>query len=350
VSTIATQIRRFLDQHEARSPHTAKTYHNGLRRFQEFLAEQDIQADALVDRLTLSLARDFVTWLGGQRYQKGRNVPERQLSMRTRQNYAMAVSGLYRQLVLDGLAGFSYGDYLATHDALAKATKFKDVPIEKKLPPDEVMETIVEAIQSPPAALAQPNLKESARRRLKLVWLRDKAVVLCLYSTGMRIGELLSLRRADLDYTDRGTWVTGKGDRTRFVRFSNQAWQALIVYLGERRDETISGSLPHMPVICRHDRAAGDSRRLSMSSVMAERIITNLAKEAGVLARFNLTPHSFRHYFATRFLRHTGDLALTQDVLGHASPMTTRIYAKTTKEQHIAAHVSLFDEETGDDE
>jgi integrase len=73
-------------------------------------------------------------------------------------------------------------------------------------------------------------------------------------------------------------------------------------------------------------------------------LITDLANDAGVLERFNLTPHSFRHWFATRFLRHTRNLALTQDVMGHASPQTTRIYAKTTKEDHIAAHESLFDE------
>jgi integrase len=75
-----------------------------------------------------------------------------------------------------------------------------------------------------------------------------------------------------------------------------------------------------------------------------------LAKEVGVLERFNLTPHSFRHYFATRFLRHTSDLALTQDALGHANPGTTRVYAKTSKTQHIQAHQSLFDESDENDE
>lgn len=347
MTSIAREIQRFLDQHAARSPRTAKTYGNGLKRFQEYLIERDVDLEGPVEQLTLGLARDFVTWLGKQTYRRGKNRPERPLSMRSRQNYIMAMSGLYRNLVMDGSIPVTYGDYMVMHESVTKATKFKDSPIEKKLPPDEVMEAIIEAVQSPPLALSNPDLKPRRRQRLRLIWLRDKAMVLALYSTGMRIGELLELRRGDLDYGDQGAWVTGKGERTRFVRFSNRAWQAVVAYLNERRDEALDGSLADRPVICRHDRASGDFRRLPMSAVAAERAITNLAREAGVLARFHLTPHSFRHYFATRFLRHTHDLALTQDVMGHASPQTTRIYAKTTKEQHIEAHESLFD---GDDE
>jgi integrase len=118
----------------------------------------------------------------------------------------------------------------------------------------------------------------------------------------------------------------------------------MMVYLNARHDESLAGTLADKPLICRHDRGAGDYRRLPLTTLSVERIITRLAKEAGVLERFKLTPQSFRHYFASRFLRHTGDLALTQDVLGHSSPQTTRIYAKTTKEQQVEAHDSLFDD------
>ena len=159
----------------------------------------------------------------------------------------------------------------------------------------------------------------------------------------------MGLRRGDLDHADRGAWVQGKGDRSRFVRFSMQAWETMTAYLDMRRDDTVGGILADKPLFCRHDRAAGAKRRLPLSTFSVERIITRLAKDSGVLERFNLTPHSFRHYFATRFLGHTGDLALTQDVLGHADPGTTRVYAKTTKAQHVEAHKSLFDREDGEE-
>jgi site-specific recombinase XerD len=346
-TTIELEIQRFLDQHAARSSHTALTYRTGLTHFTTYLAERDIELSDSPARLTRAVALDFIPWLARQRFRRGKDSPEQPLSMRSRQLYVRAVSGLYKQLALEGAIPLSYSDYAALNDEMGKATSFKPSPIEKRLPPDDVIQAIIEAVGTPPVALSRDDLDERQRRRLNLIWLRDQAIILCLYSSGMRVGELVSLRRGDLDYADHGTWVRGKGDRPRFVRFSQGAWGALIAYLGARHDEAVSGSLADKPLICRHDRGAGDHRRLPLSTLSVERIVTRLAKEAGVLERFNLTPHSFRHYFATRFLRHTGDLALTQDVLGHADPSTTRIYAKTTKAQHIQAHESLFD---GEDE
>ncbi len=345
-TTIEAEIRRFLDQHAARSPHTARTYRTGLAHFANYLAERGIELSDSPARLTRAVALDFIPWLARQGFRRGKDGPEQSLSMRSRQLYVRAVSGLYRQLALGGTIPLSYSDYAALNTEMGKATSFKPTPIEKRLPPDEVIEAIIQAAQTPPDALSRDDLNERQRRRLNLIWLRDQAIVLCLHSSGMRVGEMVSLRRGDLVYADHGAWVRGKGDRSRFVRFSRQAWVALMAYLDARHDETVGGTLADKPLFCRHDRGAGDHRRLPLSTLSVERTITRLARGAGVLERFNLTPHSFRHYFATRFLRHTGDLALTQDVLGHADPGTTRVYAKTSKAQHIQAHESLFDEES----
>ena len=342
MSTIEHEMQRYLDQHGARSPNTARTYRNGLKRFEAYLAEREISLEDEPDKLTAQVARDFVTWLGRQTYRKSDRSPERPLAMRTRQNYVMAVSGLYRQLVMEGTLNMTFGDYMALREWMSKATKWTDEPLEKKLPPDAAIEAIIEAIQNPPDFSV---MKPRTARREHLIWLRDRAIIFCLHSTGMRVGELVGLRRRDLDYDDQGAWVSGKGDRERFVRFSSRAWKALMDYLEARADNVLPGSLADRPLFARHDRSAGDFRCLPLSTVTVEKMITQLARDASVLERFNLTPHSFRHWFATKFLRHTGDLALTQDVMGHASPQTTRIYAKTTKEDHIAAHESLFDEE-----
>ncbi len=348
-TTIAREIERFLNQRAARSVHTARTYRTGLSHFLTYLAERGISPEDPPALLTRAIALDFIPWLAQQRFAPDSKAPEQPLSMRSRQLYVRAVSGLYRQLALEGTIPLSYGDYAALNAEMNKETSFRPPPIEKRLPPDEVIEAILEAVRQPPPELGRDDLDGAQRQRLRLIWLRDQAIVLCLYSTGMRVSELVRLRRGDLDYTDQGAWVHGKGGRTRFVRFSNQAWQALMRYLRERQDSLASGAPTDKPVFCRHDRAAG-SRRLSLSTYSVERLITHLAREAGVLERFNLTPHSFRHYFATRFLGFTGDLALTQDVLGHADPGTTRVYAKTTKTQHIRAHRDLFDKHVSDEE
>jgi len=347
-TTIAHEIERFLSQRAARSAYTARTYRTGLTHFLAYLAERGIAPHDPPTLLTRAVALDFIPWLAQQRFTPDATAPEQPLSMRSRQLYVRAVSGLYRQLALEGTIPLSYGDYAALNAEMNKETSFRPPPIEKRLPPDEVIEAILETVRQPPPELERDDLDEAQRRRLKLIWLRDQAIVLCLYSTGMRVSELVHLRRGDLDHTDQGAWVHGKGGRTRFVRFSHQAWQALMRYLRERQDSLASGAPTDKPVFCRHDRAAG-GRRLPLSTYSVERLITRLAQESGVLERFNLTPHSFRHYFATRFLGFTGDLALTQDVLGHADPGTTRVYAKTTKAQHIRAHRDLFDRDTEDE-
>ncbi|MCS7259392.1 MAG: tyrosine-type recombinase/integrase [Anaerolineae bacterium] len=344
-TTIAREIERFLSQRAGRSLHTARTYRTGLIHFLTYLAERGISPEDPPTRLTRAVALDFIPWLAQRRSASDSDAPGQPLSMRSRQLYVRAVSGLYRQLALEGTIPLSYGDYAALNAEMNKQTSFRPPPIEKRLPPDEVIEAILEVVRQPPVELERADLEEAQRHRLRLIWLRDQAIVLCLYSTGMRVSELVHLRRGDLDYADQGAWVHGKGGRTRFVRFSNQAWGALMRYLQERQDSLASGVPTDKPVFCRHDRAAG-KRRLPLSTYSVERLITRLAREAGVLERFNLTPHSFRHYFATRFLGFTGDLALTQDVLGHADPGTTRVYAKTTKTQHIQAHRDLFDRAT----
>ena len=348
-ASIGAEVRRFLDLRAARSSYTARTYRTGLTHFAEYLSERGISPDASPTQLTRAVALDFIPWLAQLRFRADASSPEQTLSMRSRQLYVRAVSGLYRQLALEGTIPLSYGDYAILNTEMAKQTSFKPSPIEKRLPPDEVIQSIIEAVLTPPDDLRREDLASVQRHRLNLIWMRDQAIVLGLYSTGMRVGELAGLRRRDLDYSDHGAWVVGKGDRSRFVRFSAQAWASLTAYLEARHDSEVGGALGDRPLFCRHDRGAGDHRRLPLSTVSVEQTITRLAKKAGVLERFNLTPHSFRHYFATRFLGHTGDLALTQDVLGHADPGTTRVYAKTSKAQHIKAHLSLFDKSDSDD-
>jgi site-specific recombinase XerD len=341
--TIREEIERFLAQHAARSRYTAKAYRCALGHFKDFLGESGIDVDGSPGQLTLPMLRDYSIWLGRLTYSTETGAPERPLAMPTRRNYIVAALGLYKQLAMDGrLDGVAYSDFLAMSAALSQATKYTPEPLERKLPSDEIVQIFLDAVRAEPDL---SGMRVRKARRQHMIWLRDRAMILALYSTGMRVGELARLTRGDLDYDDQGAWVTGKGNRTRFVRFSHEAWDALMCYLEARRDEVLNGSIAKRPLFARHDRRAGDFRVVPLATRGVEEIVAARAREAGVLERFHLTPHSFRHYFATRFLRHTGNLALTQDVLGHASPTTTRVYAKTSKEEHIEAHESLFDTE-----
>jgi len=112
-------------------------------------------------------------------------------------------------------------------------------------------------------------------------------------------------------------------------------------YLKDRQDGALGMALETIPLFCRHDRSASD-KRLALSTHAVRDLFTRLARETGIAERFNMTPHTLRHYFATRFLDHTDNLALTQEMLGHEDPRTTRIYAHPNKAKIRKAHSELF--------
>jgi site-specific recombinase XerD len=87
------------------------------------------------------------------------------------------------------------------------------------------------------------------------------------------------------------------------------------------------------PLFCRHDRGVKSEERQPVSVRTVQYLIKDLAEQADVAYRFNLSPHSLRHYFADGLLTYTGNLALVQEALGHQDPKTTRIYTKIKVEE-----------------
>jgi integrase/recombinase XerC len=336
-ATIADNIAAFVRESGVRSEHTARTYRAALGHFLAFLATQEITPDCAVADLTLDHGRDFAIWLA----QEYRDKDGQPLSERSRALYLIALGRFYHYLVTTRkLPGITTGDYEALRDYLRKTANPQAKPLEKRLPEDAIVAALVEEARRPPTL--SDEMPEGRRRRLTLAWRRNLAIVLALQSSGMRVGELVALRRGDLDYASHGAYVTGKGNKQRFVRFSNEAWAALTTYLRERGDGETGTALAGLPLFCRHDKQAG-GRRLALSTNTVRTIIEDLAGRAGIAEKFNMTPHKLRHFFATKLLRATGDLALTQDTLGHASPVTTRVYAKTTRDDLVAAHKKIFD-------
>jgi site-specific recombinase XerD len=240
------------------------------------------------------------------------------------------------QLPLDGTS------YDALRRTLARASRrrSRDRLPPDKLPSQEVVRILLEELRRP---LQLPeDMPEGSRARKKLIRLRTIAIVEALLSSGMRVGELVRLERGHLMYDLRGAMVKyGKGKKDREVLFSERAWAAIQTYLRARQDGVQKGPLSSLPVFSRHDRGAG-RRVLPLSTRSVQDTFFSLASGAGILERFHLTPHTLRHYFATEFLSQTGDLALTQYALGHASPATTRIYAKTKREDYRRAHRQVF--------
>jgi site-specific recombinase XerD len=344
--TISEAIERYLDYVKAsQSLGTARTYATGLRHFKRYLEFESLPpAETVVEQLTLPIASGFVTWLYDYLLEEVAGGQPEKISEATKANYFTAVSRFFEYLIVEAqILPMSMQEYDTLRKALGRAVKKRR---RNELPPDKLpSRQIVEALRAEarrPLALPDDTPPGEVRRK-SLSRLRNIGIVEALVSSGMRVGELVRLERGHLLYNVGGAIVKyGKGKKEREVLFSERAWQDIQAYLQARDDGAHARQLARLPVFARHDRRAG-SRTLPLSTRSVQNALYELAYRAGLLERFHLTPHTLRHFFATEFLSETGDLALTQYALGHASPTTTRIYAQTKREDYRRAHRAVFD-------
>lgn len=157
---------------------------------------------------------------------------------------------------------------------------------------------------------AMPDTPEQAR-----LWLRDKAMFELLYSSGLRVGELVALDMGDVDLSDLRVRVTGKGNKTRLVPF------------GAKAAEAIGRYLPHRHLwVEQMDSALFISEKLGtrLSTRAVQQRLKIAATRAGIAQ--NMYPHLLRHCFASHMLSGSGDLRAVQEMLGHSDISATQIY------------------------
>jgi len=158
--------------------------------------------------------------------------------------------------------------------------------------------------------------------------------------SGVRVSELVSLRRGDLDHEQRRAVVTGKGGKQRLVFFTDEAWRA--IWTTSRRARRRRGR-PRCRVRAPRRAARPRRRRPNAGAHDQERARDRVGAGAGSPARGpRITPHRFRAWFATHLVAETGDLAAAQDLLGHESADTTRVYTKVASQRLAEAHRRAF--------
>lgn len=149
---------------------------------------------------------------------------------------------------------------------------------------------------------------------------RDRAMLEMLYSCGLRVTELISLRMSDLFLGEGYIRVMGKGNKQRLVPIGSLAQEWLMQYLDDRRellkDKTTKGSNVQAVFL--------SNRRTELTRVMIFTIIRNATKDAGITK--TVSPHTFRHSFATHLYTGGASIRQVQDMLGHQSITTTEIY------------------------
>ncbi|MGW8287003.1 MAG: tyrosine recombinase XerC [Desulfobulbales bacterium] len=151
---------------------------------------------------------------------------------------------------------------------------------------------------------------------------RDRAILELLYSTGMRVSELVSCNMANLDFETEMVMVRGKGNRERLIPFGAQAVKSLRVYLTER-EELLRKRLQQGKKFDQNSLFL-NSRGTRLTARSVERMISNYGRKARLDKP--VTPHVLRHSFATHLLEMGADMRSVQELLGHASLSTTQKY------------------------
>jgi site-specific recombinase XerD len=296
---------QFLASLGGKSPRTYTTYQTGLVHFRAFLESAGQLEGWRPETLGPTLLEEFYAWL------VRRHGRERRATVAT---HLAAARAFVRFLARGALLpeGVTYEQMRENASQVIGRGIYKSPRIDRRLP---TLVTYVVSLPLPPPS------DRGGVRRLEL--LRDQALLLTLFCTGMRREEVARLDRADVEdgWADQAL-ITGKGEKERVVFFDQQTQAAIQAYLVARAD-TLA------PLFLRHDnhrgRAAGhggEHWRLSPQSVWG--VVKRYARQLGVPA----TTHHFRHSKASVLLNRGASLSEVQDILGHASPETTkRIYA-----------------------
>lgn len=303
-------IREFLEYLEIEknvSQLTIRNYRHYLERLLSFLAETlPSPADQItVSQVSSDRIREYRLYLS-------RYTDEHGISLkRVTQNYHL-------------IALRSFLKYMMKRDVVAVSPEKIDLPKAESRSIKYLERSDIERL------LAIPSIST-------IEGIRDKAILEMLFSTGLRVSELTSLNRDQINMERQEFGVIGKGRRARVVFLSDAAVQWLQKYLAQRTDN-------YKPLFIRYNGKKPDAGektdeayRLSARSV--QRLVEKYVKKAKLPIK--ITPHGLRHSFATDLLSGGADLRAIQEMLGHKNVSTTQIYTHITNPQLKDIHAKF---------
>jgi len=298
----------YLEIEKNRSKRTRENYSFYLGRFAGWAAENGITQ---AKNITHEQVRQFRLWLNRLKDKHGDALKK------NTQNYHLIALRVF----LKYLSKRDIESLAAEKIELAKQPE-RHVEFLEVKEVDRLLDAPMKQDASLPAGKAPAIIKH-----------RDRAILELLWSTGLRVSELCSLKLEDVNFERREFSVKGKGSKYRVVFFADEAKEWLKKYLALRHDAS-----PMLFV--GHDRAVGGRSELrGLSPRSVQRLVEKYGKAAGITKR--ISPHTLRHSFATDLLMNGADLRSVQALLGHASVTTTQIYTHIT-DRHLEEIYKAF--------
>src|SRR5580700_454407 len=283
---LVASFMNYIKVEKGLAANTLVAYELDLRKFEEFAGKRRLSLEAL--------GRDHVVDFLGDLYRQGldsRTVARNQVSLRNFFRFAVAEGALSADPTLN----------------------MESPKARRTLPTYLRMEDVDRLLNQPDPATPQG--------------LRDRAILEVLYSTGLRVSELVHLKISDMDMRMGCLRCIGKGDKERLVPVGRRALAAVQTYLGKSRPLLLGKRPAGNAVPWLFINRFGN--RLSRIAIW--RLLTAYGRRAGIRAR--LSPHKLRHSFATHLLERGADLRSVQLMLGHADISTTQIYTHVMQER-----------------
>jgi site-specific recombinase XerD len=323
---ISPAITRYLETVEgARSKNTAETYRFALQAFANLLADNKINPEETpVSQLGEEAIGWFAAWL-------------KDYAPATEQLYLQAAVGFYEFLAAEGLS-------TPNLHRVRQLVRMRGRKTGQRLPqfPREAIEQILAAMLNPESQIQNEAAETDAER---LRFLRDRAFLVTLADTGLRVHEICALRRGDVDWNEGRAVIIGKGDKQAVIRFSSRSLTAIKAYLTVRArlDGGSGRPLGSLPLFARHDKGAGKKVK-PMTTATGRHIVEERVREIlGADFDGRITPHSFRHYFVTTVLRASGNLKLAQELARHTNISVTQRYAHLSDDELDKGYAEIFD-------
>jgi len=274
----------YLKLEKSLSVNSIDAYRRDIRKLVDYF--DLIQKDISPEKVTLDDLKSFIKWLNG-----------------------FGISATSQMRIISGIKAFY--KYLIIEDQIRQnpAELLESPRVGRKLP-----DTL---------SIAEVNKLISAIDLSKPEGTRNKAILETLYGCGLRVSELVNMKISNLYFNEGFIKITGKGDKERLVPIGGSAMKFINIYLHEVR-KGIKVARNHSDIVFLNNRGS------ALSRVMIFIIIKNLAEAIGL--KKSISPHTFRHSFATHLIEGGADLRAVQEMLGHESITTTEIYTHLNRE------------------
>ncbi len=285
------------------SENTVRNYRNTLDRLARYLEQHNVQRTQQID---LDVINSYRMWLSEHDTLRGDKM-----SLKAQ---------AYQMVVLR-----SFLKFMVKHGALVLNPDRLELPKTRSRRIEFLTDTEINKLIL--SVMNDTTIPEVQKKR-------NQAIILTMFGSGLRLSELLAMKKVEINNEDGQLQIDGKGGKVRTTFLASSSIEAILDYLRHR------GSDENPYMFISHGKNKNQHHYKPLTPRMVQMLIKKYANRLGIYKR--ITPHTFRHSFATKLLMQGGDLRSVQILLGHSNISTTQIYTHISDQRIKELHSKVF--------